>query len=358
MFEGYGLARQLGATYKDHLKALQTQVEADKKALPKQYGNVHGVADKPQPLDISVNIRGNPHNLGPEVPRRFVSVLVKAEAPPYKGGSGRLDLAEDIVTSPLAVRVIVNRVWKWHFGTGLVNTPDNFGKMGEAPSDPELLEFLASTFVQEGMSLKKLHRRILLSSVYQLSADDSPANREKDPANRLYWRFNRQRLDAEEIRDSVLFVGGVLDLKDVSGPSSEFNDENVRRTVFGKVSRYRLDNTLQVFDFPTPTATAEHRFATNVPLQRLYFMNSSVVYKQAERVAKRALAEPDDEARIRKTYQSVFGRQPSPAESKLALEFFAKNPDKPGETVAGEPSTAWKQYVRVLLSSNEFEFVD
>ncbi len=139
------------------------------------------------------------------------------------------------------------------------------------------------------MSIKKLHREILLSSIYQLSTESSPENAEKDGANRLYWRANRQRLDAEAIRDSLLFVSGSLDLKKTGGPSTDFADDNYRRTVYCKISRYRLDNFLQVFDYPNPSFTAEQRFTTNVPLQRLYFMNSSFVYKQAESVRQARL---------------------------------------------------------------------
>jgi hypothetical protein len=263
-----------------------------------------------------------------------------------------------VVSSPIAARVIVNRVWKWHFGSGIVETPDNFGKMGDPPSDPELLDYLASSFVKNGMSIKKLHREILLSSTYQLSTESSADNAEKDGANRLYWRANRQRLDAEAIRDSLLFVSGSLDLKKTGGPSSDFADDNNRRTVYCKISRYRLDNFLQVFDYPNPSFTAEQRFTTNVPLQRLYFMNSSFVYKQAEAFARRVYDEADDTARIQKAYRILFGRPPSDAETKAGLDFLQAHPETPGDQVAGQPTTAWNEYTRVLLSSNEFEFVN
>jgi hypothetical protein len=174
----------------------------------------------------------------------------------------------------------------------------------------------------------------------------------------LYWRANRQRLDAEAIRDSLLFVSGALDLKKTGGPSSDFADDNFRRTVFCKISRYRLDNYLQVFDYPNPSFTAEQRFTTNVPLQRLYFMNSSFVYKQAETFAKRVYDEANDTARIQKAYRILFGRAPSDAEIKAGMDFLQSHPEAPGEQVAGQPTTAWNEYSRVLLSSNEFEFVN
>ncbi len=229
------------------------------------YPFVHGVADKPKPVNIAVNLRGNPHNLGDEVPRRFVEVLRPADPKPFEQGSGRLELAQDITNSGLAARVFVNRAWKWHFGSGIVNTPDNFGKAGDPPSNPELLEYLANYFVQNGRSVKKLHRVIMLSSVYRLSSEPSKVDEEKDPANRLYWRYNRQRLDAEEVRDSVLFASGSLDLKKTGGPSADFSDDNHQRTVYCKISRFRMNNFLQVFDFPNPSFTAEQRFSTIVP---------------------------------------------------------------------------------------------
>jgi hypothetical protein len=307
---------------------------------------------------MHVNVRGNPHTLGDPVPERFLSVLSAPDPKPFSKGSGRLELADAVVASPIAARVIVNRVWKWHFGSGIVETPDNFGKMGDPPSDPELLDYLASSFVKNGMSIKKLHREILLSSTYQLSTESSADNAEKDGANRLYWRANRQRLDAEAIRDSLLFVSGSLDLKKTGGPSSDFADDNNRRTVYCKISRYRLDNFLQVFDYPNPSFTAEQRFTTNVPLQRLYFMNSSFVYKQAEAFARRVYDEADDTARIQKAYRILFGRPPSDAETKAGLDFLQAHPETPGDQVAGQPTTAWNEYTRVLLSSNEFEFVN
>ncbi len=352
------LERHLSPEAQEHIASLRAEIEALKKALPQQHPFVHGVGDTKTIQTMHVNVRGNPHNLGDEVPQRFLAVLSSEDAKPFSKGSGRLELANDVAASPLAARVIVNRVWKWHFGTGIVDTPSNFGQMGERPTNPELLEYLAKDFVDHGMSFKKLHREILLSAVYQLSAESSAVNQEKDPANRWYWRANRRRLDAEAIRDSVLFASGALDLKKAGGPSTDFSDDNDRRTVYCKVSRYRLDNFLQVFDFPNPSFTAEQRFSTNVPLQRLFFMNSSFVYRQAQRLARRVYDEGNDEARIRKAYRLLYGRFPTDAEMKAGLDFVRANPEKPGNQVAGEPSTAWNEYARVLLSSNEFEFVN
>ena len=359
--QGWALERHFSAEVTEHVAALRAEIEALKKAQA-PYPFLHGVGDTKTIQSMHVNVRGNPHTPGDPVPERFLSVLSPPDSKPFSNGSGRLELADAIAASPIAARVIVNRMWKWHFGSGIVDTADNFGKMGDPPSDPELLDYLAANFVKNGMSIKKLQREFLLSSVYQLSTESSAEvvkdNAEKDGANRLYWRANRQRLDAEAIRDSLLFVAGDLDLKKTGGPSTDFSDENHRRTVYCKVSRYRLDNFLQVFDYPNPSFTAEQRFTTIVPLQRLYFMNSSFVYKQAEAFAKRVYDEASDAARIQKAYRILFGRAPNEAETKAGLDFLQAHPETPGDQVAGQPPTAWNEYARVLLSSNEFEFVN
>ncbi len=358
VFVDWGLKRRLNADWRDHISSLEHQIEALKKSLEPQYPFVHGLSDKPKLVSIAVNLRGNPHNLGEEVPRRFLAVLSPEPAQPFSDGSGRLQLANDIVESSLATRVFVNRVWKWHFGSGIVGTPDNFGFAGERPANPELLEYLAASFRANGLSLKKLQREIMLSAVYQTSAQESKEAQEKDGSNRLYSHFNRQRLDAESIRDSILFVAGDLDLKEIGGPSKDFSPENTRRTVYCKVSRFRLNNYLQVFDFPNPSFTAEQRFSTNVPLQRLYFMNNDFVYMQAGKVAERVFPQPNDTARIEEAYRLLFGRSPTPQEVTAGLRFLQTTSEKPGNTVNGEPVTAWREYARVLLSANEFEFID
>jgi hypothetical protein len=292
---------------------------------------------------------------------------------PLKNGSGRLDLAEQIVKQPIAMRVIVNRVWRAHFGTGLVDTPSNFGTTGERPTNPELLEYLADWFVANGMSMKKLHREIMLSAVYQLANDDLKENLDKDPANRLYWRANRHRMDAEQIRDSILAAAGSLDRK-MSGPSEPLTPEFKRRAVYGKVSRYRLDEYLQLFDFPSPNISAEKRFTTTVPLQRLFFMNSDFVQQQAEAIAQKIAGEADNAARIQKAYRLVFARDASAEEVKLGLEYVRAEPMKEYEEQKAKPAkkesdeeaeqkktpdpTAWGRFVKVLFSSNEFLFVN
>jgi mono/diheme cytochrome c family protein len=359
VFTGWSLTRRLSPAFQEYIAEQQKQMGAlDKELKAETYPYVNGETDKPKPVDVNLNIRGNPHSLGPVIQRGFLTVLSPPNAKPYSDGSGRLEFANDIANHPLTARVIVNRIWKWHFGTGIVNTPDNFGVMGDKPSNPELLEWLAYQFVAHGRSIKWLQKQILLSAVYQQSADESQAAHDKDGGNRLYSHFNRQRLDAEEIRDAMLEVAGDIDLKDTSGPSSDFTPTNLRRTVFCKVSRFRLSNYLMIFDFPNPSFTSEQRFSSNVPLQQLYFMNNPFVYKQASVLAERVKSESTDQARIEKAYEYVYQRKPSAEELQLGLKFLSTTPDKPGYSIVGEPITAWDEYARVLLSSNEFQFVN
>jgi cytochrome c553 len=406
VFRGWSLERWLGSDRRQYLEALQKEIEAARKALPEKYAYVHGVKDVDKPVEQKLLVRGNPMREADVVPRRFLPVLSDADPVPLTHGSGRLDLAQAIVGEPITTRVIVNRIWKWHFGTGIVDTPSNFGKLGERPTNPELLEYLAQSFIDDKYSIKALHRRIMLSSVYQLSSADSAVNAAKDSGNRLYWRANRRRMSAEQIRDSVLAASGALEEK-IGGPSIPLTPTATRRTVYGRVSRYKLDPFLQLFDFPAATLSAEQRFTTNVPLQRLFFMNSDFVQQQAEKIAQKLQEEPDNKTRIAKAYRMVLGRAPSPAEVTAGLEYLAaeplrayeerkaaeeakkkeeaadpkKKPKPPSAKPDAEamegmmagvvpsaggwektkkplPVTPFGRYVKVLLSSSEFVFVD
>ncbi|MBX5493926.1 MAG: DUF1549 domain-containing protein [Bryobacteraceae bacterium] len=325
LFRGWGLEKRVGAEAQAQMAAIRNDITATQKKLQPYYPYIHGVKDADQIINLPVSLRGDPYNLGEEVPRHFLSVLCKGEPQPFSKGSGRLELAEAILQQPLAMRVIVNRIWKGHFGTGIVDSPSNFGMTGERPTHPELLEYLANFFVNNGMSIKKLHREIMLSSVYQLSTENNPQAFEKDSGNRLYWRANSKRMDAEQIRDSMLAVSGRLD-RALGGPSEPLTPTYRRRTIYGKVSRYKLDEYLQLFDFPSPNISAEKRFTTTVPLQRLFLMNSDFVQLQAEELAKRVATEPTAEARIRKMYQIVYGRNATENEVKLGLEYLRTEP--------------------------------
>jgi hypothetical protein len=325
VFRGWGLQRRLGAEKRDYIQQLSDSVDELKKKTETHYPYLHGVEDAAKPTDLQVSLRGSPYNLGDVAPRHFLSVLSSGDPVPYKDGSGRKELAEDIVKQPVAMRVIVNRIWKEHFSTGVVDTPSNFGVTGERPTNPELLEFLANRFVEDGMSIKKLHREIMLSSVYQLSTDLDKHDFEVDSGNRLYWRSNKRRMDAEQIRDSILTIAGNLD-DSIGGPSKDLNPAYSRRTLYGKISRYRLDEYLQLFDFPPANISAEKRFSTTVPLQRLFFMNSDFMQAESELLAKRAQGEPDNAAKIKKLYEFAYGRDPSEQEVKLGLDYLKAEP--------------------------------
>ncbi len=337
LFRGFALESRTGPQAQAQLASIRADIQEAEKKLKPEYPFLHGVDDAPKPVDLPLSIRGNPMNLGPEVPRHFLSMLSAGDPEAFHNGSGRMELAEDILRQPIAMRVIVNRIWKGHFGTGLVETPSNFGQTGERPSNPELLEYLANSFAKNGMSVKKLHREIMLSSVYQLSSENDAANFAKDSGNRFYWRVDRKRLDAEQLRDSVLQVAGNLD-RELGGPSEELTPSFTRRTVYGRVSRYKLDEYLQLFDFPTPSISAEKRFTTTVPLQRLFLMNSDFMQVESEALAKKVAGEPDNRARIRKAYSLVYNREPSEEEIKLGLEYLQTEPLREYEESKKKPA--------------------
>jgi len=336
LFRGWGLESRVGAQSQAEMAAVKADIDEARKKLEPAYPFLHGVEDSKVPVNLPVALRGNPMNLGPEVPRHFLSMLAPGDPQPFAQGSGRLELAEDIVKQPIAMRVIVNRIWKGHFGTGIVDTPSNFGMGGERPTDPELLEYLAGQFVKDGMSVKKLHKQIMLSSVYQLSTETDPQNLAKDSGDRFYWRMDRKRMDAEQVRDAVLMVSGNLDTS-LGGPSADLTPAFTRRTVYGKVSRYKLDEYLQLFDFPTPNISAEKRFTTTVPLQRLFLMNSDFVSVEAEEFAKRVASEPDNRSRIRKVYELAYGREPSEQEIKLGIDYLHEEPMREYEENKNKP---------------------
>jgi cytochrome c553 len=353
-FNGEQLEPFLSGEWKNHLESMRAELDSLRKALPPQYPYLHGLKDSSYPANLKLHLRGSPFNLGQEVPRKFLAVLSQEESVPFSKGSGRLELSEAIASHPLAARVMVNRIWKYHFGRGIVGTPSNFGQLGERPSHPELLEYLASRFKENNYSIKALHREIMLSATYQLSSDFAERNFAADPDNRLLWRANRRRLDVEALRDSLLFVSGGLDSM-IGGSSVELNDENKRRTVYSKVSRFKINSLLTLFDFPDPSISNEQRNVTNVPLQGLFFMNSSLVLNQAELLANRLCADNngDNAAKIKKAYRLLYGREATDSEVRLGLEFLGGiGAPSPGN------SSAWQQYAQVLLSSNEFIFVN
>ncbi|MBY0457925.1 MAG: DUF1553 domain-containing protein, partial [Gemmataceae bacterium] len=268
----------------------------------------------------------------------------------------------------------VNRVWAWHFGRGLVNTPSNFGALGDRPSHPELLDWLAVNFVKNGWSVKWLHKQIMTAATYQLSSNAEPGPRNAEPqrwfwfsvprsefrdpnsidaANVYLWRGTRKRLDVEDWRDTLLAVSGNLDTK-LGGPTFDLRDPNAkRRTVYAKVSRHELDGLLRLFDFPDANVTADKRTVTTVPQQQLFALNSQFMTSQAQAFAARVekLASADED-RVQAAYRLAFGRAPDKRELDLGLRYL-KLPAQPDDKL-----TRWQQYAQVLLASNELLYVD
>jgi cytochrome c553 len=337
------------------LKVLDAKLDELSKNAPPDYPYVMGLGDEPKPHNMRVNVRGNPKNLGEEVPRGFPAVLAgtSGDPEPFTQGSGRLQLAESIVRHPLTARVMANRIWMEHFGRGIVPTTTNFGQMGDRPSHPELLEYLTSRFVENHWSMKALHREIMLSGTYQLAYGPAEPNDTVDSDNRLLWRANLRRLDAEELRDSLLFVAGVLDER-LGGPGQSLNlSNNKERTIYGRISRSGPNRALLLFDFPDPNISLDQRSATNVPLQTLFFMNSDVIWADAGLLAGRLAGETDDTAKIRKAYRMVYGRAAGDDEVREALKFLAK-----AEKDAGGEKPALQQFAQALLSSGEFNYIN
>jgi hypothetical protein len=305
------------------------------------------VCVSPRPVEPRVMIRGDRLKPGSPVPRRFLQVLGKVDSRSY-ASDGRLELAEAIANAgnPLTARVIVNRVWQHHFGTGLVATPDNFGAMGERPSHPELLDFLAAWFVGHGWSIKALHRLILTSATWQQSSAIQPLAIEKDPANRLLWRASPRRLEFEPLRDSLLAVAGRLDPR-TGGRSAPLDDRNLRRAVYGYTDRFRVPALLRNFDVANPDTSISQRAETIHPLQALYFLNSPFLREQAGAVLRRPeVANSSD--RTDAIYRRVLSRRPDAEERALAAGYLGVDP--------GERQ--WCNFTQALLLSNEFTFCD
>ena len=273
--------------------------------------------------DLRVLPGGNVAKPGDVSPRGFPAVLAKGD-PAFHHGSGRRELAEKIFAdaAPLAARVIVNRVWGWHFGKPLVDTPSDFGAQGEKPSNPALLDDLAARFIAAGWSLKWLHREILLSATYQQASRMRPEAVKIDPANRLWWRMNPRRLDVEAYRDSLLQTTGSLDAS-LGGPSMALDQaDNTRRTVYARISRSRASNLLQLYDFPQATMHSPGRETTITPLQQLFVLNSPFMRAQAEALLASVAREADDGAKVRAMVRKALLRDADDRERTLATRFL------------------------------------
>jgi hypothetical protein len=287
------------------------------------------LADKPNPKDSRVFIRGESQSLGPVAPRGFLEILSPDHKPiPFTQGSGRMDLAKAIATkdNPLTARVAVNRVWMHHFGEGLVGTPDDLGVMAGKATHPELLEYLAAKFMESNWSLKSVHKLIMLSAVYQQSTETNAQYETKDPDNKFLWRANIRRLDFEAMRDSLLVFSGQLD-KSLGGKPINLTDEpySYRRSVYGYIDRGNLPELMQNFDFSDPDMPNSKRSTTVVPQQALFLMNSSMAVDISRKIAARSevTKAPTNDEKVRWMYRIMFQRLPTDQELSLSRSFFA-----------------------------------
>jgi hypothetical protein len=289
--------------------------------------------------------RGNPGMPGEPVPRRFLACVAGEQRAPFKEGSGRLELAKSIASkdNPLTARVFVNRVWLQHFKEALVRTPSDFGIRGERPTHAELLDWLAVKFMNDGWSIKKLHKTIMLSAAYQQSSTASEKAQQIDAENRLISHQNRQRLDFEAMRDSLLFASGQLDPAIGGRPVDILNQPfSHRRTIYGFVDRQNLPSMFRAFDFASPDQHAPMRFANTVPQQALFMMNSPFVVEQARALAgKVASGTLSPEQKIKALYQSLFTRDPSQDEIQLGLSYI-NSETQSAPSLAASPAPAWQ----------------
>jgi hypothetical protein len=376
--------------------------------------------DSPAPKDSPILVRGQAETPGPVVPRRFLEVLSEKNRAKFRNGSGRLELANAIGSkaNPLTARVLVNRVWQHHFGEGFVSTPDDLGNQSAPPSHPELLDWLATRFMADEWSIKKLHKVMLLSATWQQSSRNNPQFAEKDPFNRLLWRANIRRLEFEPLRDSILSIGGGLDLTIGGHPvdlsegtripqgrgAAQLNQSASlrlstapRRSIYGFVDRGDLSEVLNNFDFASPDAPMGKRYETTVPQQALFLMNSPLVIEQVRNVVNRDVFQnaSSDEERIQFLYELYFQRPPTDEEVRAGKEFVAAT--QPSAPAAGDPNagragpfgragrggpgrgavqgrgqargrgappqapriplTGWQEYAHALLLTNEAAFV-
>jgi hypothetical protein len=352
-----------------------------------------GVTDGKVHTELPIYIRGDHRNLGKSVPRGFPEVMLTSEARPAvpENQSGRLELARWMASAqhPLTARVYVNRVWRWHFGAGLVTSTENFGIQGDRPSHPELLDWLARHFVDSGWSTKALHRLILASNTYQMASqhpDESEAL-EIDPENRLLWKFRLSRLDAEQIRDAILAVSGRLD-ESLGGKTVPLRNrqfvfdhtsldhtkyDSLRRALYLPVIRNNLYTLFEQFDFPDPTMPTGDRKATVVAPQALLLMNSDIVMESADALAGLLMNQPgEDAAKVQLAYRRVLGRPATDSEIQRVLTFLKEltletAPDGIGVVVNGESPAdagaesktrqAWSLFCQSLFASNEFIYV-
>ncbi|MBX3420611.1 MAG: PSD1 domain-containing protein [Pirellulaceae bacterium] len=324
-----------------------SKVKAVESQHPGAPGRAMVLVDQATPHEPVIFLRGQPGNRGDRVPRRFLQVLSHVDGgQPFAQGSGRLELARAIAhpSNPLTPRVIVNRIWQYHFGHGLVRTASDFGARGEPPTHPELLDHLAAEFVADGWSIKRLQRRIMLSATWQQASAHRPEANTIDPENRLLWRMPRQRLEFEPLRDRLLAATGQLELQ-VGGRSVKIDQQATRRALYTYVDREDVPSLLASFDVPSPDASQAKRSRTTVPQQALYLMNSQLVINQAQLLAQQSAEFTSDSQRVEALYRRILGRDPDDVERTCAVEFIEQFASELGdhELPTNSPSQAvWR----------------
>jgi hypothetical protein len=341
------LRQDLDALKKAPLPPVPTALAAQEGGVPKSvYEGFH---------DARIQIRGSYAQLGEVVPRRFPAILAGDKQAPITKGSGRMELAMWIASekNPLSARVMVNRIWEYHFGQAIVRTPSNFGKLGEPPTHPELLDYLADRFVSNGWSMKRMHREILLSSTYQQASAVGDETLKLDPDNRLFSRMNRKRLEAEAIRDSLLAVSGKIELT-TGGPATR-DFAGSRRTLYLMTIRSDKSGFGPLFDAADPESSVDRRTLSTVAPQALFLLNDPFVLEQTKTLTKRLLREnaANNSERIEKAYVLLFGRPPVDEEKAVGVSFLKRFAER-----GQKEDIAWGAYCQALLCANEFIYID
>ncbi|MFN0103088.1 MAG: DUF1549 domain-containing protein [Bryobacteraceae bacterium] len=365
--------RYYAAAVRTQLTGMDRELKALEEATP-DYPRAMGVTENSKIDDLAIHLRGSHWTLGEKTPRRFLKVIAgDQQAPIPSDRSGRLELAQWMTQKdhPLTSRVIVNRLWRWHFGRGIVPSVDNFGRLGEKPLNQPLLDWLALRFVEHGWSMKQMHRTLMLSSVYQMSSEFDKKAAEADPDNTLLWRMNRRRLEAEAIRDGIMSVSGGLNLQSGGGSILSYKDRqyvantakggtvdydrNIR-AVYIPVVRSSMYEVFTAFDLPDPTTSNGDRDATVVAPQALFMMNGSVMLKHSKKMAEGLLARTDlnDAGRIREAYERALSRPATGLEVDQGLTFVTRMQ----KAWKGSRVSAWQSFCKSLLASNEFIYIN